>query len=231
MAAGRKGKAHQKPKERLNKDRIVEAAITFADSQGLAALSMRNLGKELGFGVMSLYNHVENKEDLLDAMVDFVSHEIKLPVSDDIQETWKADLRACMVSAYGMMRNHSWVSSIWSRPPGNGKNRYHEGVLRIMREAGIAEELSCRGFHALTMHVVGFALQVLDLPFSNREELRALGHKAYDDLDEQTYPFLREHIRFHLDGRDKRNDFKYMLDLILDGLERDHLINIGHSDF
>ena len=209
-------------KERLNKERIVLAAIDFADSQGLDALSMRSLGKTLGYGVMSLYNHVENKDDLLDAMVDLVSLEIKLP-QENSKETWKQDLRACLISAYSMMRNHRWVSRVWNRPPGASKNRYHEGVLQIMRQADVPEELSCRGFHALTMHVVGFALQVLDMPFSNQKELRALGHKAYEDLDESVYPFLREHIRFHLDGRDKRNDFKYMLDLILDGLERDFI--------
>ncbi len=208
-------------KERLSRQRIVLAAIDFADSKGLEALSMRSLGKELGFGVMSLYNHVEGKEDLLKAMVDVVSYEIELPAEDKSSDTWKEDLYACMLSAYSMMLNHRWVSGLWNRPPGAGKNRYHEGVLRIMRTADIPEELSCRGFHALTMHVVGFALQVLNLPFSNQQELRVLGHKAYDELDEQTYPYLREHIRFHLDGRDKRSDFKYMLELILDGLERD----------
>jgi AcrR family transcriptional regulator len=216
-------------KERLSRVRIVQAAIDFADTQGLEALSMRSLGKELGFGVMSLYNHVDGKDDLLDAMVDVVSFEIELPQDDKIAANWKEDLRACMISAYAMMRLHRWVSRVWGRPPGAGKNRYHEGLLRIMRRADIPEELSCRGFHALTMHVVGFALQVLDMPFSNQKELRALGHKAYEDLDEQTYPYLREHIRFHLDGRDKRSDFKYMLDLILDGLERDFLAGEGRD--
>lgn len=214
-------------KERLSRARIVQAAIDFADTQGLDALSMRSLGKELGFGVMSLYNHVDGKDDLLDAMVDVVSFEIELPQNEKTSATWKADLRACMISAYGMMRLHRWVSRVWNRPPGVGKNRYHEGVLRIMRQADIPEELSCRGFHALTMHVVGFALQVLDMPYSNQQELRALAHKSFDELDEQTYPHLREHIRFHLDGRDKRSDFKYMLDLILDGLERDFLAGEG----
>ncbi|MFT5014073.1 MAG: AcrR family transcriptional regulator [Patiriisocius sp.] len=222
----KKSEAAKASKERLNRQRIVQVAIDFADSEGLEALSMRSLGKELGFGVMSLYNHVDGKEGLLGAMVDVVSYEIELPEYEKTSDTWKKDLSACMISAYAMMRNHRWVSGLWNRPPGAGKNRYHEGVLRIMRNADIPEELSCRGFHALTMHVVGFAMQVLDLPYSNQKELRALGHKAYQELDETTYPFLREHIRFHLDGRDKRSDFKYMLDLILDGLERDFISSV-----
>ena len=89
-----------------------------------------------------------------------------------------------------------------------------------MRESGLSEELSCRGFHALTMHVVGFAAQVLDLPFSSNEELRAMGRQFLQEADDE-YPYLREHVQFHLDGRDRRSDFKYMLDLILEGLERD----------
>ena len=90
-----------------------------------------------------------------------------------------------------------------------------------MRSAGFSEELSCRGFHALTMHVVGFALQSQEMPFSNREELRALARRTLEELPEAEYPFMREHIHFHLDGKDQRSDFAYMLDLILDGLERD----------
>jgi AcrR family transcriptional regulator len=220
----------QKGKNRLTRERIVQTAIEFADTRGLQALSMRSLSNTLGFGVMSLYNHVENKDDLLDAMISVVSLEIELPSKASTSETWKSDLRACMISAYSMMRNHKWVSTVWNRAPGAGKNHYHEAVLRIMREVNVPEELSCRGFHALTMHVVGFALQVLDMPFSSQKELRELGRKAYEDLDEQSYPYLREHIRFHLDGRDKRNDFKYMLDLILDGLERDVIADVSGSN-
>jgi len=90
-----------------------------------------------------------------------------------------------------------------------------------MRTADFPEELACRGFHALTMHVVGFALQALEMPFSNKREFIAFGKRHLKELDEQEFPYLREHVRFHLDGKDQRSDFKYMLDLILDGLERD----------
>jgi len=196
----------------------VDAAISVADEQGIGSLSMRMLAKTLGFGVMSLYNHVKDKDDLLDGMVNTVAAEIELP---DGQATWKDGLRACMISAYRVMLSHRWLSSVWGRSPGPSKNGYHEVILRLMREAKFPEELACRGFHALTMHVTGFALQVMEMPFSNKAEFVALGNKSLNELDELEFPYLREHIHFHLEGKDQRSDFKYMLDLILDGLERD----------
>ena len=210
--------AKRATKAKLTRDRIVDAAVRFADEKGLDALSMRSLAKELNFGVMSLYNHVNDKDDLLDAMVEKVASEIELPTEVRV---WKEDLRHCIVSAYRVMLNHPWLPAVWGRPPGYAKNRYHDTVLRLMRDADFPEELACRGFHALTMHVVGFALQVLEMPFKTKREFRAFGKQHLKDLDEQGLPYLSEHVRFHLEGKDVRNDFKYMLDLILDGLERD----------
>ena len=205
----------------LTKTQIINSAITYADTHGIETLSMRILAAQLGCGVMSLYNHVADKDDLLDGMIDAVACEIDLPTTAGDRSTWSGDLRNCAISAYKVMLNHAWAAKTWGRMPGPAKNRYHEAILRTMREAGLPEELSCRGFHALTMHVVGFALQVLELPFSSKEEVHELGHRALDDLNQEAFPYLREHVHFHLSGKDQRNDFKYMLDLILDGLERD----------
>lgn len=182
---------------------------------------MRTLAKQLGFGVMSLYNHVQDKDDLLDAMVDQAAAEIELPAADGDKKDWPRTLRYCAISAYKVMLRYRWLPLLWNRWPGQHKNRYHEAILRIMRQAGVPEELACRGFHAVTMHVYGFALQVVDMPGPRSEELRGLGRNALAELDQTTFPYLTEHIQFHLDGRDQRNDFKYMLDLIIDGLVRD----------
>jgi len=172
---------------------------------------------------MSLYNHVKDKDDLLDAMVESVAAEIELPKYSPTDQTvdWKAELRGCIISAYRMMLAHPWLPGQWGRSLGYTKNRYHDAVLGVMRTAEFPEELSCRGFHALTMHVVGFSLQVLEMPFANKRELRAFAKQHLKDLEEQELTYLHEHVLFHLAGKDQRSDFKYMLDLILDGLERD----------
>ena len=71
----------------LNRERVLRAAVALADKGGFESLTMRKLAKELGVEAMSLYNHVANKDDLLDGMVDLVFAEIELPSSAG---DWKA---------------------------------------------------------------------------------------------------------------------------------------------
>lgn len=202
----------------LTRERVIDAAIQAADEHGLESLSMRSLAKELGCGVMSLYNHVQDKDDLLDAMVDAVASEIKISKN---RKSWQEDLSRCITSAYRMMLKHPWLPQQWGRSLGFSKNRYHNAILQIMCEADFPEELACRGFHALTMHVVGYSLQAMEMPFKTKQEFVAFGKQHLKSLEEQELSYLRDHVQFHLDGKDKRSDFKYMLDLILAGLESD----------
>ena len=179
---------------------------------------MRTLAKQLGYGVMSLYNHVADKDDLLDGMLELVAAEIVLPPA---QAEWQSDLRDCAISAYKALLNHRWAGRYWSRSPGPTKNLYHEAILRVLRQGQFSEALACQGYHALTMHVVGFAVQVAELPFTSNKQSVAMTKQAQQQMPVDAYPYLNEHIKFHLAGKDKTNNFKYMLDLILDGLERD----------
>ncbi len=68
-----------KPRASLeDSERVLLAAVVFADESGIAALSMRKLGEALGVEAMSLYNHVASKDRLLDGMVDLVFSQIDL---------------------------------------------------------------------------------------------------------------------------------------------------------
>ena len=71
------------------------------------------------------------------------------------------------------------------------------------------------------MHLGGFALQATELPFSTKQEFVALCNRFLEELDPNEFHYVREHIQFHLEGKDRSSDFAYMLDLILDGLDRD----------
>src|SRR6266581_2407619 len=83
------------PRIPLSRERVLRAAVAFADASGIGSLSMRKLGEALGVEAMSLYNHVANKDELLDGMVDLVFSEIDLPSGAD----WKAAMRLRAVSA------------------------------------------------------------------------------------------------------------------------------------
>ena len=73
--------AAEQPKSRppLNRDRILGAAVEIADERGVGAVTMREVASRLGVEAMSLYNHVANKDDILDGMVDLVIEQFDLP--------------------------------------------------------------------------------------------------------------------------------------------------------
>src|SRR5919106_6884880 len=77
-------------KRPLTRETVLQAALRLADDSGIESLSMRKLARELGVEAMSLYNHVTNKDDLLDGMVDLVFGEIGLP---EPEEDWKTAMR------------------------------------------------------------------------------------------------------------------------------------------
>lgn len=84
----------------LTRERVIDAAITVAERDGLAELSMRRLAAELGAGTMSLYNHVSDKEDLLDGMVEHVLSPVRVSDDDDWQAvvaTWATDSRQALL--------------------------------------------------------------------------------------------------------------------------------------
>src|SRR5205807_9551184 len=67
----------------LSRDRILDTALRMADEGGLESLSMRKLGQALGVEAMSLYNHVSNKDDVIDGIVDIVLAETEPPSPDE----------------------------------------------------------------------------------------------------------------------------------------------------
>ena len=88
----------------LNRELIVRAALHYIDRHGLAALSMHKLGAELGVKAMSLYNHVTNKDDVLDGVVDLLWAEVEdaAPVADD----WQGGVSSLAHAMRDMVRRH-----------------------------------------------------------------------------------------------------------------------------
>ena len=62
----RQAETRRRRRAPLTRERVLRAAVAMADERGVEALTMRAVGQELGVEAMSLYNHVSNKEDVLD---------------------------------------------------------------------------------------------------------------------------------------------------------------------
>jgi AcrR family transcriptional regulator len=198
---------------------VLEAAIRLADEGGIESLSMRKLGQELGVEAMSLYNHVKNKDEVLDGIVETVVDEVEWPADES---DWKTALRDSSISAHEALMRHPWAASLWwRRAEGPGRMRKAELMLKTLREAGFSEDLTYHGYHVLVGHILGFTLQAISFPIETKEELQELAAEFLQDFPVDEYPYLAEHIRQHVDpGDSDQGAFAFGLDLILDGLER-----------
>jgi AcrR family transcriptional regulator len=202
----------------LNRDRVLDAGVALADAEGIGALTMRRLGRELGVEAMALYNHVQNKDDLLDGMLDRVAGEIELP---DSGPDWRHHARQRAISAHAVLMRHPWAAALWTSSInlGPARMRYLDSALRSLREAGFPPDLLDRTFHAVENHIVGHALQALGFPLDH-DEMEEMGERFLRSFPVKEYPDVAAHIRHHLKHRDNGDGFEFGLGVILDGLER-----------
>ena len=205
---------------RLSRERVLAGAVTFADERGIEALTMRKLGEALGVEAMSLYNHVANKDQLLDGMVDIVFGEVGLPPGD---VDWKTAMRRRAVSARQVLSRHRWAIGLMESrtSPGPATLRHHDSVIGCLRGAGFSVEMAAHAFSLLDSYVYGFALQEATLPFDTAEQTAELAEMILSSLQPDEYPHLTELAVEHVlkPGYDYGNEFEFGLDLILDGLE------------
>jgi len=205
----------------LNRDRVLRAAVALADETGISSLSMRKLGEALGVEAMSLYNHVANKDDLLDGMIDVVFSEIDLPPAST---GWKAAMRQRAISARHVLARHRWAIGLMESrtSPGAATLRHHDAVIGTLREGGFSVALAAHAFSALDSYIYGFALQEASLPFDTAEETAEVAQAMMQQFSTGAYPHLTELTVEHVlqPGYDYGNEFEFGLDLILDGVER-----------
>jgi AcrR family transcriptional regulator len=205
----------------LNRERVLRAAVAFADQHGIASVSMRNLGEALGVEAMSLYNHVTNKDELLDEMVDVVFSEIALPSG---AADWRTEMRQRAVSARQVLSHHRWAIGLMESrsSPGPATLRHHDAVIGCLREAGFPIEIAAHAFAVLDSYIYGFALQEANLPFDTEAEASEVADAVLAQVPAEEYPHLSELTIFHLlgPGYDYGDVYGFGLDLILDSLER-----------
>ena len=212
----------------LSKERVLNAAIALADSDGIEALSMRQLAQELGVEAMSIYNHVANKGEILDGIVDLAVTEIELPSTE---EEWDVAIRKCAISAHEAFLRHPWACSLVMSPGStqtghSARLRYIEWLLRRLREAGFSPELTYHAYHALDSHVLGFTMWQLGHSAAAKSlgsgDIAELVAGFIGEMRAGGYPYLAEHAEQHVaaPGDEGEGEFEFGLDLILDGLKR-----------
>jgi AcrR family transcriptional regulator len=196
---------------------VLEAAMRLADEHGIEALSMRRLAKELGVEAMSLYNHVANKDEILNGLVEAVAAEVELP-SDD--EHWKSSVRQVVLGLHGALLRHEWTQKIWTeRMGGAARFAYADAMLGNLAKGGFSDDLIYHAYHILEGYIQGLTSMHLSFPYQP-DEIRGMASTFLERFPSDEYPHLAEHIRQHMEpSHGDKGGFELGLDLILDGLE------------
>ncbi|HEY7621966.1 MAG TPA: TetR/AcrR family transcriptional regulator [Solirubrobacteraceae bacterium] len=207
----------------LSRDRVLRAAMALADERGVGELTMRKLAKELGVEAMSLYNHVANKDDLLDGMIDMVFSEIDAPSANG---DWKAELRRRAVSTRSALTRHRWAVGEMEGRTNHGPSnlRIHDAVLGCLLGAGFSDEMAVHAYSIQDAYIYGFALQQTDMSSETPEDFAAEARRQMADYQAvlADYPHLVRVVGGHVAkvGYDYDTEFLFGLDVILDGLQR-----------
>jgi AcrR family transcriptional regulator len=201
------------------RERTLEVALSVADSEGIEAVTMRRLAREMGVEGASLYHHVNGKDQILDGLVDVVAAEIELPTpSADWREAVGQrghHTRACLL-------RHPWaVSSMASRTsPGSATLGLLENGIRCFREGGFSVVLAAHAVSTVDSYVHGFVLQEVNLPFRNESELAAMTAAIMETFPASQFPYLFEMTIEHVlqPGYDYGNEFDSGLTVVLNGV-------------
>jgi AcrR family transcriptional regulator len=204
----------------LTRERVLHTALAMADEAGIESLSMRLLGRRLGVEAMSLYNHVANKDDILDGIVDLVVEEIAIPSA---ATDWRKAMSERAVSALHAWKRHPWASALMDSrvSAGPARLRYLDTMIGILRGAGFSLELSARAFSVLDCYIYGFARQLLNKAPSDERSTRRQAAAFRDAMPDEVYPSLARLAEWSAKhGYDEDADFGFGLTLVLDGLQR-----------
>lgn len=155
----------------LTRQRILDAALELADSEGLEALSMRRLGAVLGVEAMSLYHHVASKAALLDGLVALVLSRVPLP--EVLSQDWEEPLRSGLVDFRRLMLAHRSVFPlVCSRPIADpAALRPVARAFTVLHAAGFSPRQAASAWCTLLSYVFGYIeCEVSGIAEANRGE-------------------------------------------------------------
>ena len=136
---------------------ILGCAREVADTQGLAAVSMRTLADHLGCTPRALYRHVAGKDEVLELLADAALGEL-LPVRRDVP--WPEALVEFFLRMHRLLVQAPAVAEIVTQLPVAGPNfRAHaEGLVALLLDAGLEPAIAAEAVVALAQLTLGAAV-------------------------------------------------------------------------
>jgi AcrR family transcriptional regulator len=214
-------------RERLTRDRITAAALRIMDEEGLDAVSMRRVAREVGVEAMSLYHYVRDKDDLLDGMCAQVMREFRFPDED---RSWIEVARDGAREWRRVLKDHPNVMALWADRDGPIMDldalMPMEFALRVIRRSGVSDLEAVRVFNVLGGYIMGVVLMEQGALLSagtdrgdrQVEPHGKFGHDAASFISADNLPCLAASLP-HLADCDPDEQFEFGLDLLLAGIQ------------
>ena len=203
-------------------ERIVSVALEIVDEVGTDAFSMRLLADRLESGTATLYRHLAGKDELMAYVVDRILGEVDIETDAGALggTAWQQAIARGAGAFYEVLKNHPnalplLVSQV---PVGPHALANRERGLAVLLACGFPLDLAARAYTAVAHYVVGFALQQHG-PGAPQQEDAAKLRDFYLALDAQAYPATLA-AADELTSVPLGNEFRFGLQLILDGIER-----------
>ena len=206
------------PRPHLSRKRILEAAVQVMDEEGIEAVTMRRLGRELGVEAMSLYNHVDDKQAILEGICEAVmaDYEFSEPSGD-----WVDDARAGARAWRRLLKAHPNVIPLFHdrRKPMTSVDALKpmEGAFEILRRAGLSEQDAVHAFRAFGGFIMGFMLMETGNVYAVAGFDTSDPQQITQVLPADRLPRIVE-LMPYLSSGDADEDFEFGLDLLLAGL-------------
>lgn len=205
------------PKPSLSADRIAQAAIRLADRDGLAAVTMQRLAREVGLTTMALYRYFPGKAEVVALMIDSVAEP---PLRQDkTHSPWNAQLKKWAQRCLAIYQAHPWfLEATTTRHTGMGPNElsWMEAALAMLAQSGLPPSKRHHAFLAIIGHIRGRATfpQMGAGTDAGEEWIRELTQVK---LESGCYPNLLDAIRAGA-FKDTVGAFDFGMDCILDGI-------------
>jgi AcrR family transcriptional regulator len=192
---------------RLSRERVLASALELVDREGLAALSMRRLGTELGVEAMALYRYAASKDALLDGLVEALYTELEERLGTGPGAAavagvpaWRAELHRIARATYEVCLAHPQAVPLIAtrmlavplarRPLAVLKD--HERVLTLLRRSGLDDTRTAAAFQAFTGWLLGYVFVELRPMVDNPEERDLAFRLGLHRMPQQELPTLRE---------------------------------------
>jgi AcrR family transcriptional regulator len=206
-------------REKLSRERVVVAALHVMDAEGLEAVSMRRVAREVGVEAMSLYHYVADKDDLLDGIVEQVLLGFPTPEGDP-RSDWRAYGRQVARAWRTVLKAHPNVLPLLAERKTATNDLASlvpmETALHALKASGLSTADAVQAFHAIGGYIFGFVMMESGQLFAAHPgvfDAQALGA----DLPSDRLPCIAEALPYLLDC-DFDAQFEFGLDLMIEGL-------------